>query len=438
MASRVVWLVANGHVEPDQVLGLTFTRKAATELAERIARRLRRLRHVGLWTPDVEEDGAEVLGGTPTVSTYHSYAGRLVREHVLRLGIEPESRLLSEAAAWQFAAEVVERYDGPMDDVGFAASTVTAAVVDLAGEMAEHLLGPDDVEGFVDAFESRVAGAAQGGQPGQGPHPRGSRTPCRAARAPGGAADRAGLPRPQAQPRRARLRRPDGPGRAPGPLVPDIGAAERARFRAVLLDEFQDTCEAQLVLLRHLYVAAGAPVPRDSGRRPQPVDLRLARRQCDDADPLPAEFADDSGRADVLPLSTSWRNDDAILRRGQPHLRVAAAEVPGRGADAAPQARRRPGAGAGRPPARRPRTRRRTSPPGSRQHWLDGRRGAHLRLGRRAVPQALAVPLGHRRPSRRPACRSRWSGSVGCSPPPRSPTSSRCSGWSRTPPAVTI
>ena len=52
MASRVVWLVANGHVEPDQVLGLTFTRKAATELAERIARRLRRLRHVGLWTPD--------------------------------------------------------------------------------------------------------------------------------------------------------------------------------------------------------------------------------------------------------------------------------------------------------------------------------------------------------------------------------------------------
>ena len=176
MASRVVWLVANGHVEPDQVLGLTFTRKAATELAERIARRLRRLRHVGLWTPDVEEDGAEVLGGTPTVSTYHSYAGRLVREHVLRLGIEPESRLLSEAAAWQFAAEVVERYDGPMDDVGFAASTVTAAVVDLAGEMAEHLLGPDDLEGFVDAFESRVLALPKGASRAR-TSPRGSRTP---------------------------------------------------------------------------------------------------------------------------------------------------------------------------------------------------------------------------------------------------------------------
>src|SRR5664279_3768272 len=150
MASRVVWLVANGYVEPDQVLGLTFTRKAATELAERIARRLRRLRHVGMWTPAQEPDDAEVLGGTPTVSTYHSYAGRLVREHALRLGVEPESRLLSEAAAWQFAAEVVERHDGPMDDVPFAASTITQAVVDLAGEMAEHLLVPADLHRLID------------------------------------------------------------------------------------------------------------------------------------------------------------------------------------------------------------------------------------------------------------------------------------------------
>jgi DNA helicase-2/ATP-dependent DNA helicase PcrA len=29
MALRVIWLVANGYVRADQVLGLTFTRKAA-------------------------------------------------------------------------------------------------------------------------------------------------------------------------------------------------------------------------------------------------------------------------------------------------------------------------------------------------------------------------------------------------------------------------
>ena len=40
MAARVVWLVANGLVRPEQILGLTFTRKAARELAGRVRRRL--------------------------------------------------------------------------------------------------------------------------------------------------------------------------------------------------------------------------------------------------------------------------------------------------------------------------------------------------------------------------------------------------------------
>ena len=43
MASRVVWLVANGYAHPDQILGLTFTRKAAGELAHRVRTRLGQL-----------------------------------------------------------------------------------------------------------------------------------------------------------------------------------------------------------------------------------------------------------------------------------------------------------------------------------------------------------------------------------------------------------
>jgi DNA helicase II / ATP-dependent DNA helicase PcrA len=371
MASRVVWLVANGYVQPDQVLGLTFTRKAATELAERVARRLRRLRHVGMWAPSQEEDGAEVLGGTPTVSTYHSYAGRLVREHALRLGVEPESRLLSEAAAWQFAAEVVERHDGPMNDVPFAASTVISAVVDLAGEMAEHLLAPGDVATLIDRIEARVSGLPKGASKARD-LPRSVADALRALRA-----RRQVLPLVDAylELKRSRdaLDFSDQMALAAtlAQRFPDIGSMERQRFRAVLLDEFQDTSEAQLVLLRHLFVAAGESVPVTAVGDPNQSIYGWRGASATTLTRFPPEFADAAGSADVLPLSTSWRNDNVILSAANitsdPLRRKSTVDVE--------VLRPRPGAGSGRLLAARLLTSEAEAAHVAgwiAHHWLDG------------------------------------------------------------------
>ena len=59
--------------------------------------------------------------------------------------------------AWQIAARVVAGYGGPMDAVTWSPPAVTAAVLMLAGELAEHLRTPDEVTGVGDWLEAQAA-----------------------------------------------------------------------------------------------------------------------------------------------------------------------------------------------------------------------------------------------------------------------------------------
>ncbi|MDN5754883.1 MAG: UvrD-helicase domain-containing protein, partial [Micrococcaceae bacterium] len=137
MADRVVWLVANGLVRPDEILGVTFTRKAAGELAQRIRAQLARLAESGIVPPGDDDAPLE-----PEVSTYHSYANALVQDHGLRIGVESDTSLLGSAQAWQLSLKVVQEYDGDHEHLRVAKSTLVDAVVQFAGECAEHLVDP--------------------------------------------------------------------------------------------------------------------------------------------------------------------------------------------------------------------------------------------------------------------------------------------------------
>lgn len=309
MAARVVWLVANGFVEPEDVLGLTFTRKAATELSDRIGNRLAQLRRVGLWTPQ-EVDGAPSLGAAVSVSTYHSYAGRLVREHGLRLGYEADTRLLSEAAAWQTAHEAVVRYDGPMDEVDKAESTVTAAVVDLAGEMAEHLQTPESVVAHLDRVIEHLEQLERGDTKKRVSPVAGELTNLRLRRAVLPIVGRyAALKRS-----RDAMDFADQMALAAqlAMTFDDIGAIERARHRVVLLDEFQDTSEAQLALLKALYVAPGETSAVTAVGDPHQSIYGWRGASATTLTRFAVEFGDPDP-AQKLDLSTSWRNDSAVL-----------------------------------------------------------------------------------------------------------------------------
>ncbi|MEV4349648.1 UvrD-helicase domain-containing protein [Actinoplanes sp. NPDC049596] len=298
MASRVVWLVANGYAHPDEILGLTFTRKAAGELAHRVRTRLGQLvRRLG-------RDDA--LAGEATISTYHSYAARVVTEHGLRAGFEPSARLLTEAARWQIVDSLVRSYTGEMTGVNRAPGTVTDDVLALSGELAEHLVAPDDLAAWTGRFFAEV-----------------QELPGRVYK---DVADMLGRQRLRLtllplvrlyERRKLDLEAMDfGDQMARAATVardhPEVGAIERGRYKIVLLDEYQDTSHAQVTMLNNLFggghpvTAVGDPCQSIYGWRGASAGT-LER--------FPSEFPRRDGtRARIRALTRSWRNRPEILK----------------------------------------------------------------------------------------------------------------------------
>ena len=225
--------------------------------------------------------------------------------------------------------EVVARHDGPMDEVGWAESTVITAVVEIAGELAEHLVTPRRWR-YLDQVLADLSAVPPGN--------RGPRTRCarsRGARQRGGHCSRwsRGLHLELKRSRdaldfadqmalAARLAR-DVPrvavngGCVSGPCCSTSSRTPRrpSWSAAVALRAWGWARGLGRARVRRGQCCVG-----DRGRRPAPVDLRMAGRERDDDRPLQRS----SGRA------ASPRPGRRTGRRG------------GRGAAAADQLAQRP------------------------------------------------------------------------------------------------
>ncbi len=306
MAARVVWLVANGFTDPGQVLGLTFTRKAAGQLLRRVRSRLARLAgHLGGAAPQ----------GAPTVSTYHAFAGALLREYGPLLPVEPDARLLSETEMWQLAFEVVSSYPGPLDTAKDPAG-VTAMVLKLSGELAEHLVDTDqllDTHLELDRLVHHLPAGRY--QRDRGPSQfllsmlatQTERT--------------ALVPLIDALHARMRADKVMDFGSQMSAAArlasscPQVGEQLRGRYRVVLLDEYQDTGHAQRIALSSLF-GAGADEGLALTAVGDPIQSIYGWRGAS-ATNLPRFTTDfpqaDGSPAPTLELRTSWRNPPTTL-----------------------------------------------------------------------------------------------------------------------------
>jgi DNA helicase-2/ATP-dependent DNA helicase PcrA len=90
---RIAWLIASRQAKPSEILALTFTDKAADEMAVRV-------------------DQLVPYGYTDTaIATFHAFGDRLVREYALELGLPPDVRVLSRAETVVFLREHLFEFD---------------------------------------------------------------------------------------------------------------------------------------------------------------------------------------------------------------------------------------------------------------------------------------------------------------------------------------
>ncbi|WP_167195672.1 ATP-dependent helicase [Brevibacterium pigmentatum] len=295
ISQRVVWLVANEYVSPEEILGLTFTRKAVGELGGRIRLLLSRLRHNLGRGQDLSLPGLD----NPTVSTYNSYAASIVSEHGVSIGIEPETVLLDDAAAHTIAGNLID--STPPDEIpgDFSRETMIADIIALAGQMNDHGRDVDEVTNYLEQCLAALVSSK-----GKPVDPNGRRAKLEAKIRTARLADAY----MRAKRRNLAMDFSDQVRFAQRILdeVPAAAEAERARWKIVLLDEFQDTSVAQLKLLRDLFhstavTAVGDPRQAIYGWRGASADNMV-------------RFSSDFRDVESLSLSTSWRNDRTILQ----------------------------------------------------------------------------------------------------------------------------
>lgn len=320
MAVRVLWLVANGYATPEQILGLTFTRKAASELSNRIFKSLLVLRDSQYWPKDLGYDFAQ-----PTVTTYNSYANTLFRDYALGLGYESESTLITEAAAFQLAREVVLKFGSQVDsrlaDLDLNLDSLVKLVLELAAEMNDNLVAAQDIEDLNEAILQRLGQLPKksGGSDfsqfayyGQLLEPLPITTIV---------AKLADAYRSEKH-RLGYVDYSDQVALAERAVrqIPQAKERERQRFTQVLLDEYQDTSVLQTRLLANLFgqqsvFAVGDPNQSIYGWRGA-SSSNLTAYGTDFAQGFEGQVQEPEPGAILakrFELATSWRNPKAVL-----------------------------------------------------------------------------------------------------------------------------
>jgi DNA helicase-2/ATP-dependent DNA helicase PcrA len=281
LTHRIAYLLAEREVAPGEILAITFTNKAAGEMAARVATLVGDRRARAMW-----------------VMTFHSACVRILRREAVRFGYPSNFSIYDSADSQRLMTLVCRELE--LDARQYPPKSMAAQVSNLKNELVDY-----------ESFASAARGARE-----KALAEAYSEYQRRLVAA--GAMDFDDLIMVTVNLFQA---------------FPEMAQAYRRRFRHVLVDEYQDTNHAQYVLVREL-VSGGAPLFSSSSETdaastpgaPGSADAPAASELCvvGDADQSIyafrgatirniTEFEQDYPQATVILLEQNYRSTQNIL-----------------------------------------------------------------------------------------------------------------------------
>lgn len=98
---RIAYLIEQGLMPPENIMAVTFTNKAAKEMQTRI---------MALLGPKSGKNG---FSGQPTLGTFHSIGARLLRQQISRLGYSAQFNILDSDDALKVIKDICKEMDIP-------------------------------------------------------------------------------------------------------------------------------------------------------------------------------------------------------------------------------------------------------------------------------------------------------------------------------------